>query len=52
MCATLISEVGKVELGGLKEEMDLGLREMILEGNLIERFFGEVAGYTYRKLGH
>ena len=30
----------------------LGLEKVVLEGILIKRLFGEIAGYTYRKLAH
>ena len=41
-----------MEMVRLRKVEVLELGKMVLDGILIKRFFGEVAGYTYRKLGH
>ena len=49
MCNLYIKvvEVGNGEDWGMRVE-----EKLVLEGELIRRLFGELAGYTYRKLAH
>ena len=51
--ATLIDEVGKVGFGRVEGRVGFEVGErVVLELSWIIRLFEEVAGYTYRKLGH
>ena len=52
MCGNLLLRLKEIGRGRFEKVVVLKVGKVDLEGDLIERLFGEVAGYTYRIWGH